>query len=101
MEDVTIVEKILRSLTKKYNYIMCSIVVSKDTDKMSVDELHSSLIVHEHNFSDSSRVMEKNMIWILQLKKEVMQALEPEVEGALEDEEEKIMTLWSVISVAS
>jgi len=48
--DTTIVEKILRSLTEKYNYIVCSIEELKDIDVMSVDELQSSLIVHEQKF---------------------------------------------------
>ncbi|CAL5403117.1 unnamed protein product [Camellia sinensis] len=47
MQDVTIVEKILRSLTTKFDYIVCSIEESKDIDELSVDELQSSLQVHE------------------------------------------------------
>ncbi|KAK3001482.1 hypothetical protein RJ639_021878 [Escallonia herrerae] len=39
MEDVTIVEKILRSLTTKFNYVVCSIEESKDIDTLSLDEL--------------------------------------------------------------
>ncbi|KAF8404908.1 hypothetical protein HHK36_009803 [Tetracentron sinense] len=44
--DVKVVEKILRSLTEKFNYVVCSIKESKDID----DELQSSLIVHEQKF---------------------------------------------------
>lgn len=47
MQDVTIVEKILRSMTTKFDYIVCSIEESKDIDELSVDELQSSLQVHE------------------------------------------------------
>lgn len=47
MQDVKVVEKILRSLTKKFNYVVCSIEESKDIDALTVDELQSSLIVHE------------------------------------------------------
>jgi hypothetical protein len=47
MKDVTIVEKILRSLNDKFNYIVCSIEESKDIDILSIDELQSSLVVHE------------------------------------------------------
>lgn len=50
LPDVKIVEKILRSLTKQFNYIICSIEESKDIDSLSVDELQSSLMVHEHKF---------------------------------------------------
>ena len=50
MSDVKIVEKILRILTDKWNYIVCSIEESKDVDSLSVDALQSSLLVHEHKF---------------------------------------------------
>ena len=51
MNDVTIVEKILRSLTPKYDYVVCSIVESKDIDELSLDELQSSLLVHEQKMN--------------------------------------------------
>ncbi|XP_038695449.1 uncharacterized protein LOC119992727 [Tripterygium wilfordii] len=54
MRDVTIVEKILRSLTDKFNYIVCSIEESKDVDALTIDELQSSLIVHEQKFHRSN-----------------------------------------------
>ncbi|KAL5815128.1 hypothetical protein ACOSQ3_025922 [Xanthoceras sorbifolium] len=44
MQDVKVVEKILRSLTEKFNYVVCSIEESKDIDALTVDELQSSLI---------------------------------------------------------
>lgn len=46
MQDVKVVEKILRSLAEKFNYVVCSIEESKDIDSLSVDELQSSLLVH-------------------------------------------------------
>ena len=51
MDDVVIVEKILRSLTSKYDYVVCSIEESNDLDIMSIDELQSSLLVHEQRIS--------------------------------------------------
>ncbi|TXG57024.1 hypothetical protein EZV62_018337 [Acer yangbiense] len=54
MQDVTIVETILRSLTDRFNYIVCSIEESKDIGVLSIDELQSSLIVHEQKFQKSS-----------------------------------------------
>ncbi|XP_057489680.1 uncharacterized protein LOC130775574 [Actinidia eriantha] len=50
MQDVTVVEKTLRLLTEKFNYVVCSIEESKDIDELSIDELQSSLIVHEQKF---------------------------------------------------
>lgn len=47
MKDVTIVENILRSMTMKFDYVVCSIEESKDIDVLSLDELQSSLLVHE------------------------------------------------------
>ncbi|XP_050124826.1 uncharacterized protein LOC126602057 [Malus sylvestris] len=47
MEDVVIIEKILRSMTSKYDYVVCSIEESNDLDILSIDELQSSLLVHE------------------------------------------------------
>lgn len=51
MNDVKIMEKILRSLTDKFNYIVCWIEESKDIDALTVDELQSSLIAHEQKFN--------------------------------------------------
>ena len=53
MDDVKIVEKILRTLTDKWNYIVCSIEEAKDIDQLSVDALQSSLLVHEQKFKGS------------------------------------------------
>ncbi|KAL8106255.1 hypothetical protein AgCh_029879 [Apium graveolens] len=54
MKDVKIMEKVLRTLSEKFNYIVCSIEESKDIDVLSVDELQSSLVVHEQKFRRSS-----------------------------------------------
>ncbi|XP_074362350.1 uncharacterized protein LOC141702590 [Apium graveolens] len=50
MHDSKIVEKILRTLTDKWNFIVCSIEESKDIGELSVDTLQSSLLVHEQKF---------------------------------------------------
>ena len=47
MKDFTIVENILRSLTDKFNYVVCSIEESMDVDALIIDELQSSVIGHE------------------------------------------------------
>ena len=55
MTDVKIVEKILRTLTEKYMYVVVYIEESKDIDKMSIEELQSTLIVHEQKFRKNER----------------------------------------------
>jgi hypothetical protein len=47
MGDMVIIEKILRSMTAKFDYVVCSIEESNDLDILSIDELQSSLLVHE------------------------------------------------------
>eukprot|EP00257_Ricinus_communis_P022345 XP_015582044.1 uncharacterized protein LOC107262202 [Ricinus communis] len=54
MEDVVIVKKILRSMASKFNYVICSITDSKDADTLSLDELQSSLLIHEQNMNRDS-----------------------------------------------
>ena len=45
--DTAVVEKILQSLTQKFDYVVCSIEESRDIDTLIIDELQNSLIVHE------------------------------------------------------
>lgn len=47
MEQVLVFEKILRSMTTRFNYVVCSIEVSNDVTTLSIDELKSSLLMHE------------------------------------------------------
>lgn len=42
-----VVEKILKSMTSKFSYVVCSIKESNDLTTMSINELHGSLLVHE------------------------------------------------------
>lgn len=49
--DVAVVEKILRSMTPKFAYIVRFIEESKDIDTLTIDELKSSLLVHEQRMS--------------------------------------------------
>ncbi|XP_076890504.1 uncharacterized protein LOC143541614 [Bidens hawaiensis] len=49
-EDVKVVEKIMRTLSEKYTYVVVSIEESKNVEEMTIDELQSSLVVHEQKF---------------------------------------------------
>lgn len=45
--DEDVIENILRSMTQNYDYVVCSIEESKYLSALSIDELHTSLLVHE------------------------------------------------------
>ncbi|MCI03820.1 retrovirus-related Pol polyprotein from transposon TNT 1-94, partial [Trifolium medium] len=47
MEQRTVVEKILRSMTSKFNYVVCAIEEASNVETLTIDELQGSLIVHE------------------------------------------------------
>ena len=47
MPDSKVVQKILRTLTDRFTYVVVSIEESKDTESLSIDELQSSLVIHE------------------------------------------------------
>jgi len=46
-EDIIVVEKILRSMTPKFNFVVCFIEEAHDIEELSIDELQSSLLIHE------------------------------------------------------
>lgn len=50
MNDAKVVEKILRTLSEKFMYVVVSIEESKEIESISLDELQSSLTVHEQKF---------------------------------------------------
>lgn len=55
MADTKVVEKILRTLSEKFMYVVVSIEESKDIESISLDELQSSLVVHEQNFKKTEK----------------------------------------------
>lgn len=55
MPDAKVVEKILRTLTDRFTYVVCAIEESKDIKNLSVDELQASLLVHEQNMRKPMR----------------------------------------------
>lgn len=49
-------------MTSRFDYVVCSIEESKDTDTLTIDELQSSLLVHEQHMS--SHVEEEHALKI-------------------------------------
>ncbi|XP_017420317.1 uncharacterized protein LOC108330340 [Vigna angularis] len=56
ISDFMIVEKIMRSLPQRFDYIVVAIEESKDTEKMKIEELQSSLEAHEMRLVDRNPI---------------------------------------------
>jgi hypothetical protein len=46
MDQVVIIEKILRFMTSKFDYVVCLVEKSNNLDTLTIDELQSNLLVH-------------------------------------------------------
>ena len=51
MKQVVIIEKILRSMTSRFDCVICSIEESNNLDTLTIDELQCSLLVHEQRLN--------------------------------------------------
>ena len=51
MKQGVIIEKILRSMTSRFDFVICSIEESTNLDTLTADELQSSLLVHEQRLN--------------------------------------------------
>lgn len=54
--DLMIIEKIMRSLPKKFHYIVVAIEESRELEKMKIKELQSSLETHKIRLFDRNLV---------------------------------------------
>ncbi|RDY03554.1 hypothetical protein CR513_12847, partial [Mucuna pruriens] len=60
IKGVDVIEKILQSMTPKFNYVVCSLKKSKNLDVVTIDELQSSLFVHEQQMK--SQILEEQAL---------------------------------------
>ncbi|WVZ17444.1 hypothetical protein V8G54_010426 [Vigna mungo] len=56
LDDVSIMEKIMRSLPRRFNFIVVAIEESKDLEKLKIEELQSSLEAHEMKLCDKEPI---------------------------------------------
>ncbi|GAU51105.1 hypothetical protein TSUD_141470 [Trifolium subterraneum] len=62
VEQVTVVEKIMRSMPERFNYVVCSIEQSNDVTTMSIDELQSSLLVEEGRMKSQKQSVDEQAL---------------------------------------
>jgi RNase H-fold protein (predicted Holliday junction resolvase) len=55
IQQVVIIEKILRSMTSRFDYVVCSVEESNNLDTLTIDELQSNLLVHEQRMNGHQR----------------------------------------------
>ncbi|RDY04722.1 hypothetical protein CR513_11544, partial [Mucuna pruriens] len=60
IEDVDVIEKILQSMTPKFNYVVCSLEESKNLDVMTINKLQSIFLVHEQRMK--SQIVEEQAL---------------------------------------
>ncbi|XP_071740806.1 uncharacterized protein [Rutidosis leptorrhynchoides] len=99
MTNVKIVEKILRTLTDNFIPVVCSIEEAKDIDTLTVDELQSSLLVHEQKLLKRSSEEQ-----VLKVEHETSVGQEEVEVDTIEEDEEGMHHLilisrrWNVIN---
>jgi gag-polypeptide of LTR copia-type len=70
LKDSRVVEKILRSLTKIFENVMCAIEESKDLEELTIDDLAGSLEAHEQRKKKNNELLEEALQTNVSIKDE-------------------------------
>ncbi|XP_070041521.1 uncharacterized protein [Nicotiana tomentosiformis] len=62
IEDVRVVEKILRTLRPEFDFVVCAIEESKDSNSMTVEQLEGSLQAHEEKIKSRQEVLLEQLL---------------------------------------
>ncbi|XP_022899338.1 uncharacterized protein LOC111412639 [Olea europaea var. sylvestris] len=103
MDQVVIIEKILRSMTLKFDYIMCLVEESNDLDTLAIDKLQSSLLVYGERMN-GHRSGEKRVLKVSYEDRVGGRGRDVELtEEEAEAEEDNLSTkkLWNVTSATN
>ncbi|KAA0060233.1 uncharacterized protein E5676_scaffold275G00280 [Cucumis melo var. makuwa] len=76
-------------MTSKFNFVVCSIEESKDIDNLLIDELQSSLLVHDQKVTKQEK--EEQVLKASTENQSTFKGIEDEEDGDLKVEEAMIM----------
>lgn len=62
MNQHGVVEKILRSMNIRFEYVVCSIVESNDIETMTIDQLQGKLLVHESRMKSLEKPKDEEQV---------------------------------------
>eukprot|EP00257_Ricinus_communis_P018415 XP_015577130.1 uncharacterized protein LOC107261554 [Ricinus communis] len=99
VQEREIMGKILRSLVPKFNYVVCSIEESNNVDTLTVDELQSSLLIHEQRMKNVDGEEQVLLKVTHEVKADKGRGEDEEEAEEIEEENHSIKLMWNATVV--